>query len=152
LVAISDFSMIGIGGLPWPVSVGRDVVVDGGGYPCSCHRSIEEAFDVHHLVPHHECVQGGHIAAALAATGFVALGVFQLVLALGAPLGHAAWGGDTADLTSAQRLLGSAVSVVLNASAAAVVLARVGLTRWPRSRRLLRWVWVPKIRIRESAS
>ena len=91
---------------------------------------------------HHERLQAGQIAAALAATGFVALGAFQLALALGAPFGHAAWGGGSVDLTSAQRL-GSAVSVVLYASAAAVVLARVGLTRRPRSRRLLRcspWV------------
>src|SRR5580765_4654584 len=71
---------------------------------------------------HHERLQAGQIAAALAATGFVALGAFQLALALGAPFGHAAWGGGSADLTSAQRL-GSAVSVVLYALAAAVVLA-----------------------------
>jgi hypothetical protein len=91
---------------------------------------------------HHERLQAGQIAAALAATGFVALGALQLALALGAPFGHAAWGGGSVDLTSAQRL-GSAVSVVLYASAAAVVLARVGLTRRPRSRRLLRWSpWV----------
>ena len=86
---------------------------------------------------HHERLQAGQIAAALVATGFVALGAFQLALALGAPFGHAAWGGGSVDLTSSQRL-GSAVSVVLYASAAAVVLARVGLTRRPRSRRLLR--------------
>ena len=51
---------------------------------------------------HHERLQIGQIAAALAATGFVALGVFQLALALGAPFGHAAWGGTAADLTSGQ--------------------------------------------------
>jgi hypothetical protein len=91
---------------------------------------------------HHERLHAGQIAAALAATGFVALGAFQVALALGAPFGHAAWGGDSADLTSAQRL-GSAVSVVLYASAAAVVLSRVGLTKRPRSWRLLRWSpWV----------
>jgi hypothetical protein len=65
----------------------------------------------------------GQIAAVLAATWFVALGFFQLALALGAPLGHAAWGGDSADLTSSQRT-GSAISVVVFALAAAVVLAR----------------------------
>jgi hypothetical protein len=78
----------------------------------------------------------------LAATGFAALGVFQLALAFGAPLGHAAWGGDSAELTSSQRVA-SAVSVVIYAAAAAVVLARVGLMRWPRSQRLLKWSpWV----------
>ena len=57
---------------------------------------------------HRERWHVGQIAAALAATGFVALGVFQLALAFDAPLGHAAWGGDSADLTSGQRI-GSAV-------------------------------------------
>ena len=78
------------------------------------------------------------MAAALAATGFVALGIFQLALAFGAPFGHAAWGGDAAELTSGQRI-GSAVSVVIYAAAAAVVLARVGLTNRPRNHRLLKW-------------
>jgi hypothetical protein len=86
----------------------------------------------------HERRQGERIAAVLAATGFVALGVFQLVLALGAPFGHAAWGGDSTALTSGQRF-GSAVSVVSYAAAAALVLARVGLTKWPRSVSLLNW-------------
>lgn len=91
---------------------------------------------------HDEGLQGGLIAASLAATGFAALGVFQLALAFGAPLGHAAWGGDSAELTSSQRVA-SAVSVVIYAAAAAVVLARVGLMRWPRSQRLLKWSpWV----------
>jgi hypothetical protein len=91
---------------------------------------------------HDEGLQGGLIAASLATTGFAALGVFQLALAFGAPLGHAAWGGDSAELTSSQRVA-SAVSVVIYAAAAAVVLARVGLMRWPRSQRLLKWSpWV----------
>lgn len=91
---------------------------------------------------YHERLQIGQIAAALAATGFVALGVFQLALALGAPFGHAAWGGAAADLTSGQRI-GSAVSVVIYATAAAVVLARVGLSNWPRTPGLLKWTpWV----------
>jgi hypothetical protein len=91
---------------------------------------------------HHERLQVGQIAAALAATGFVALGVFQLALAFGAAFGHAAWGGDAADLTSGQRI-GSAVSVVIYAAAATVVLARVGLSHWPRRHGLLMWTpWV----------
>lgn len=92
--------------------------------------------------PDHERLQVGQIAAALAATGFVALGVFQLALAFGAPFGHAAWGGDAAELTSGLRI-GSAVSVVFYAAAATVVLARVGLSNWPRTRRLLKLApWV----------
>jgi hypothetical protein len=85
-----------------------------------------------------ERLQVGPLAAGLAVFGFMALGMFQLALALGAPLGHAAWGGDSADLTSSQRV-GSAVSVVVYAAAAAVVLARVGLTTRPRRRWLLSW-------------
>lgn len=87
---------------------------------------------------HDARVQVGQIAATLAATGFFALGVFQSALAFGAPLGHAAWGGDSADLTAGQRI-GSAVSVVLYVAAAAVVLARVGLSNRPRNHRLLTW-------------
>lgn len=87
---------------------------------------------------HGERLSDGHIAAVTAAAGFVALGVFELTLAFGAPFGHAAWGGESAALTSGQRI-GSAVSVLLYALAAAVVLARVGLTGWPRSHRLLKW-------------
>lgn len=86
----------------------------------------------------HERLRGGRFAGVLAAAGFGALGAFQLALALGAPPGHAAWGGGAADLTSAQRL-GSAVSVALYASAAAIVLARTGVTRRPRGQRLLHW-------------
>ena len=69
---------------------------------------------------HHDHPQAGQIAAALAATGFVALAVFQLALAFGAPLGHAAWGGAAANLTSGQRT-GSAVSVYLLGPAALVL-------------------------------
>ena len=37
--------------------------------------------------------RAGRTAAAAAATGFSLLAAFQLSLALGAPLGHLAWGG-----------------------------------------------------------
>ena len=33
------------------------------------------------------------IAAGIAAVGFAGMTVFQLLLALGAPIGHMAWGG-----------------------------------------------------------
>ena len=64
-------------------------------------------------------------AAHGAALGFAGLAIFQLVLAAGAPLGHAAWGGADAHLTTALRI-GSAVSVAFYVVAAAVVLRRAG--------------------------
>jgi hypothetical protein len=88
--------------------------------------------------PSHERTHVGQIAAIIAATVFLALGLFQLALAVGAPLGHAAWGGDSARLTAGQRI-GSAISIVVYAAAAAVVLARAGITQWPRAHRLLKW-------------
>jgi len=74
-------------------------------------------------------VDGRHAqpAAIAAAIGFVALGAFQLLLAVGAPLGHAAWGGDSAALSGTQRV-GSAVSVAFYAVACVIVLNRS--TRW----------------------
>jgi hypothetical protein len=68
--------------------------------------------------------------AHLAALGFAGLAVFQLLLAAGAPLGHAAWGGAEAELTTALRI-GSGVSVAFYVVAAAVVLRRAGHeVRW----------------------
>jgi hypothetical protein len=87
---------------------------------------------------HRDRPQLGRVAASLAAAGFVVLGAFELALALGAPLGHAAWGGDAAHLTTGQRI-GSAASIVIYAAAAALVLARVGLSSRPRTDRLLKW-------------
>ena len=87
---------------------------------------------------HHQQVQAGTLAAGLAVFALVALGAFQLALALGTPFGQAAWGGDSADLTSAQRF-GSVGAVVIYAAAAAVLLARVGPTTRPRTLWLLKW-------------
>jgi hypothetical protein len=87
---------------------------------------------------HQDRLQVAQIAAALAITGFIALAVFQVALASGAQLGHAAWGGASTNLTSGQRI-GSAVSVLIYAAAASVVLARLGLSRRPRSQPLLKW-------------
>ena len=42
-------------------------------------------------------------AAVLAAIGFAGLAIFQTALAAGAPWGHAAWGGEEAQLSAAQR-------------------------------------------------
>jgi hypothetical protein len=52
--------------------------------------------------------------------GFAALAAFQLLLAAGAPLGHAAWGGEHAHLTAAQRI-GSGVSVLVFLVAIAII-------------------------------
>lgn len=66
------------------------------------------------------------IAAVAAAIGFLGIAVCQLALAAGAPLGDAAWGGASADLSAAERV-GSAVAVFVWTSAALVVLGRAGL-------------------------
>jgi hypothetical protein len=65
-------------------------------------------------------------AAGLAAIGFVGIAAFQLALALGAPLGRAAWGGANRVLPTRLRR-SSAVAVVIWLLAAVLVLARAGL-------------------------
>ena len=65
-------------------------------------------------------------AAVSAAIGFLAIAVFQLALALGAPLGRAAWGGTHTTLPARLRIA-SAVAVGVWVLAAGVVLARGGL-------------------------
>ena len=71
-------------------------------------------------------------AAVAAAIGFAGIAVFQLVLAAGAPLGHAAWGGAHAHLSASQRIA-SAVAVLVWSAAAAIVLGRAGL--WSAGKR-----------------
>lgn len=60
--------------------------------------------------------------AQVATLGFGALMAFQVALAAGAPLGHAAWGGSQAHLTAGQRI-GSAAAVVFYVAAIIVVRA-----------------------------
>jgi hypothetical protein len=48
--------------------------------------------------------RGVRKAAVAAAIGFVGIAVFQIALAARVPLGHAAWGGAHAHLSTAQRL------------------------------------------------
>jgi hypothetical protein len=69
-------------------------------------------------------------AAVLAAIGFSVIVVFQAALAAGAALGHAAWGGAEAELTTGQRI-GSGIAVVLWTMAAVIVLGRAGA--WGRA-------------------
>jgi hypothetical protein len=68
----------------------------------------------------------------LAAIGFAALAVFQAALAFGAPWGHAAWGGESADLSAAQQGA-SAVAAVIYFAAALIVLCRAGVIWRARS-------------------
>ena len=59
----------------------------------------------------------------ITAVGFVAIAVFQAALALGAPLGRAAWGGTRIHLPPGLRVA-SGIAVVFWSLAAVVVLAR----------------------------
>jgi hypothetical protein len=65
------------------------------------------------------------LAAAAAAAGFIAIASFQAALALGAPLGEAAWGGASAHLSTGLRIA-SATTVAVWVLAALVVLGRTG--------------------------
>lgn len=64
-------------------------------------------------------------AAVVAATGFVVVAAFQLLLALGAPLGKAAWGGSQPTLPQELRVA-SSISMVVFLGAAVAVLGRAG--------------------------
>lgn len=65
-------------------------------------------------------------AAVAACVVLTALAVFQVALALGAPLGRFAWGGQH-DVLPTRLRVASAVSVVLYAVFAAILLARTGV-------------------------
>ena len=64
-------------------------------------------------------------AAAAAAAGFIAIAGFEAALALGAPLGNAAWGGANAHLAPGLRIA-SGITVAIWVFAALVVLGRTG--------------------------
>lgn len=70
------------------------------------------------------------LAATLAAAGFLVIAAFQLLLALGAPLGRAAYGGRSAELSPAFRRA-SAGAVVIWLLAAVFMLGRGGLVAVP---------------------
>ena len=67
------------------------------------------------------------LAAVLALVVLALLAVFQLSLALGAPLGRLAWGGQHRVLPNRLRA-GSAASIALYAVFAMVIADRAGLT------------------------
>jgi hypothetical protein len=77
-------------------------------------------------------------AAVLAALGFLVIAGFQLLLAAGAPLGRAAWGGKTAVLPGNLRRA-SAVSFVIWLVAAAIILGRGGVIAVPVPAEILTW-------------
>lgn len=73
-------------------------------------------------------------AAALLCLLLAALAVFQVLLALGAPLGRLAWGGQHRVLPTGLRI-GSVFSIAIYALVAAVVVARAGLVSFDVSAR-----------------
>jgi hypothetical protein len=81
-------------------------------------------------------------AAVLAAIGFAGLAIFQAALAAGAPWGHAAWGGEEAHLSAAQRGA-SAVAAVVYLAATLIVLGRAGIWRARPNAIVFRWgTWI----------
>ncbi len=73
-------------------------------------------------------------SAQAATIGFAALAVFEAALAAGAPLGHAAWGGSAAHLTTGQRVASAATAAFWLVAIAVVRGRDVGLAarryRW----------------------
>jgi hypothetical protein len=80
------------------------------------------------------------VAAALAAVGFGLFSLFQIALALGAPLGAAAWGGQYRTLPANLRIA-SVASALVFVTAALIALGRAGY--WGRERQgltsVFRW-------------
>ena len=72
----------------------------------------------------------GSVAATIAAAGFLVIGAFQLLLALGAPLRRAAYGGQNAELSPVYRRT-SAGAVVIWGLAGVVMLGRGGVLDVP---------------------
>jgi hypothetical protein len=80
--------------------------------------------------------------AVAAATGFLAIAAFQIALALGAPLGRAAWGGTYVHLPMGLRIA-SAFAVGVWLLAAMIVLGRAGFQVSPLPQAFVRWgTWV----------
>ncbi len=80
--------------------------------------------------------------AVAAAVGFLAIAAFQAALALGAPLGRAAWGGAHEQLPTGLRIA-SAFAVWVWALAALIVLRRAGVEVSPLPEGFVRWgTWI----------
>lgn len=81
-------------------------------------------------------------AAIVARVGLGVIVAFQVALALGAPLGRAAWGGRHAVLPTRLRV-GGAVAAAVWTLAALVVLDAGGLETIGASERVARWgAWI----------
>jgi hypothetical protein len=80
--------------------------------------------------------------AVAAAAGFLAIAAFQAALALGAPLGRAAWGGIHARLPVKLRVA-SALAVGVWVLAALIILGRAGAWVSPLPPAFARWgTWI----------
>ena len=80
--------------------------------------------------------------AVAAAAGFFGLAAFQVALALGAPLGRAAWGGAHTHLPMGLRVA-SAFAVGVWLLAALIVLGRAGFGVSPLPLGFVRWgTWI----------
>ena len=78
----------------------------------------------------------------MAAIGYLGIAGFQVVLALGAPLGHAAWGGKHRVLPTRFRAA-SGVAAVIWIVGAVIVLGRAGWEISPLPESVERWgTWV----------
>ncbi len=83
------------------------------------------------------------LPAVAAVSGLLGIATFQVALALGAPLGRAAWGGIHAGSLPTGLRAASAVAVVVWTLAALVVLGRAGLDVLPLPAGVLHWgIWV----------
>ncbi len=81
-------------------------------------------------------------ATVAAAVGLLTIAAFQLALALGAPLGRAAWGGTHAQLPPGLRVA-SAFAFGVWALAALIVLGRAGFHVSALPAAILRWgTWI----------
>jgi hypothetical protein len=81
-------------------------------------------------------------AAVAAAVGFLTIAAFQAALALGAPLGRAAWGGTHTQLPTGLRVA-SAIAFGVWTLAALIVLGRAGFHVAPLPTATLRWgTWI----------
>jgi hypothetical protein len=83
------------------------------------------------------------IAAMAAAVGFLVIAAFQVALALGAPLGRAAWGGAYEGQLPMGLRIASGVAAGVWVLAALIVLGRAGFRVVPLPYGVLRWgTWV----------
>ncbi len=84
---------------------------------------------------------GAQVAAVIAAAGLGVVAAFQLLIALGAPVGRASWGGAHDGVLPTNLRVASACAVVVWSFASLVVLGRAQLG--PLSGSYLRWAsWI----------